>query len=92
METARHKHPPYLMIWLYLALLTAAELTLAFELPISRNLKLVILMVLAIWKALLVAMFFMHLKFERWNLRILFIIPIPLAAIFIFAAITEKIW
>lgn len=92
METARHKHPPYLMIWLYLALLTAAELTLAFELPISRNLKLVILMVLAIWKALLVAMFFMHLKFERWNLRILFIIPIPLAVIFIFAAITEKIW
>ena len=92
METARHKHPPYLMIWLYLALLTAAELTLAFELPISRNLKLVILMVLAIWKALLVAMFFMHLKWERWNLRILFIIPIPLAVIFIFAAITEKIW
>jgi cytochrome c oxidase subunit 4 len=91
META-HKHPRYLLIWLYLALLTAAELTLAFELPISRNLKLVILMVLAVWKALLVAMFFMHLKFERWNLRILFIIPIPLAVIFIFAAITEKIW
>lgn len=92
METARHKHPPYLMIWLYLALLTAAELTLAFELPISRNLKLVILMVLAVWKALLVAMFFMHLKFERWNLRILFIIPIPLAVILILAVITEKIW
>jgi cytochrome c oxidase subunit IV len=91
META-HKHPRYLLIWLYLALLTAAELTLAFELPISRNLKLVILMVLAVWKALLVAMFFMHLKFERWNLRILFIIPIPLAVILILAAITEKIW
>jgi cytochrome c oxidase subunit IV len=91
META-HKHPRYLLIWLYLALLTAAELTLAFELPISRNLKLVILMVLAVWKALLVAMFFMHLKFERWNMRILFIIPIPLAVILILAAITEKIW
>jgi cytochrome c oxidase subunit 4 len=91
META-HKHPRYLLIWLYLALLTAAELTLAFELPISRNLKLLVLMVLAIWKALLVAMFFMHLKFERWNLRILFIIPIPLAVILILAAITEKIW
>jgi cytochrome c oxidase subunit IV len=91
META-HKHPRYLLIWLYLALLTAAELTLAFELPISRNLKLVILMVLAVWKALLVAMFFMHLKFERWNMRILFIIPIPLAVILILAVITEKIW
>jgi caa(3)-type oxidase subunit IV len=48
--------------------------------------------VLAVWKALLVAMFFMHLKFERWNLRILFIIPIPLAMIFILAAISEKFW
>jgi cytochrome c oxidase subunit 4 len=92
METARHKHPPYLLIWLYLTLLTAAELTLAFELPISRNLKLVLLMVFAVWKALLVAMFFMHLKFERWNLRILFIVPLPLAVILILAVITEKIW
>ncbi len=38
METT-HKLPPYLMIWLYLAILTAAELALAFQLPISRNIK-----------------------------------------------------
>jgi len=92
METVQHKHPPYLLIWLYLFLMTAAELGLAFELPISRNVKLLLLMGLAIWKALLVAMFFMHLKFEKWNLRILFIIPLPLAAILILAVITEHIW
>jgi len=91
MDTA-HKHPNYILIWVYLAVLTAAELGLAFELPIARNLKLVLLLALAVWKALLVAMFFMHLKFERWNLRMLFIIPIPLAMIFILAAISEKIW
>jgi len=91
MDTA-HKHPNYILIWVYLAVLTAAELGLAFELPIARNLKLVLLLALAVWKALLVAMFFMHLKFERWNLRILFIIPLPLAMIFILAAISEKIW
>jgi len=39
-----------------------------------------------------VAMFFMHLKFERWNLRILAIVPLPLAAILILAVITEHIW
>ena len=89
---AAHKHPNYILIWVYLALLTVAELALAFELPISRNLKLILLMVLAIWKALLVAMFFMHLKFERWNLRIMFIIPLPLAVIFILAVITEHVW
>lgn len=92
MESVQHKHPPYLLIWLYLFLLTAAELGLAFELPISRNLKLLLLLGTALWKALLVAMFFMHLKFERWNLRILFIIPIPLAFILVLAVITEKIW
>src|SRR2546429_333180 len=72
--------------------LPAAELALAFELPISRNLKLVLLLFLAVWKALLVALFFMHLKFERWNLRIMAIIPLPLALIFLFAAMSEHVW
>ena len=40
----------------------------------------------------MVAMYFMHLKFERWRLRIIFIIPLPLAAILVLATITEKIW
>ena len=92
METAHRKHPPYLLIWLYLALLTAAEVVLALELPMSQNTKLLLLLGLAVWKAVLVALFFMHLKFERWNLRVLAIVPLPLAAIFILAAISEKIW
>jgi len=92
MATETHKHPPYLLIWLYLAVLTAAELALAFELPITRNMKLLLLMILAVWKALLVALFFMHLKFERWNLRIMALIPIPLALIFIAAGMSEHIW
>jgi caa(3)-type oxidase subunit IV len=91
META-HNRPNYVLIWIYLAVLTAAELGLAFELPISRNLKLVLLMFLAIWKAALVGLFFMHLKFERWNLRIMALIPLPLAVIFILAGVSEHIW
>ena len=92
MATTTHKHPPYVLIWVYLAVLTAAELGLAFELPISRNMKLLLLMMLALWKALLVALYFMHLKFERWNLRILAIVPIPLALILIAAGMSEHIW
>ena len=91
META-HKRPNYILIWVYLAVLTAAELALAFELPISRNLKLVLLLFLAVWKAALVGLFFMHLKFERWNLRIMALIPVPLALIFILAGMSEHIW
>src|SRR5881397_2176093 len=91
META-HKRPNYILIWVYLAVLTAAELALAFELPISRNLKLLLLLFLATWKAALVGLFFMHLKFERWNLRIMALIPLPLALIFILAGMSEHIW
>ena len=91
META-HPRPNYILIWVYLALLTAAELGLAFQLPIPRNWKLVLLLFLAVWKALLVALYFMHLKFERWNLRILAILPVLPALIFIAAGMSEHVW
>ena len=90
--TTTHTRPNYMLIWLYLFIMTIVEVLLAFELPVSRNLKLVLLLVLAIWKAMLVALFFMHLKFERWRLRLIFIVPLPLAAILVTAAIMEKVW
>ena len=86
-----HVRPNYMMIWLYLFVMTIAEVFLAFELPVSRNLKLILLLILAIWKAMLVAMFFMHLKFERWRLRLIFIIPIPLAIILVTTVIMERV-
>ena len=92
METTQHKLPNYMLIWLYLFILTAAEVLFAFEMPISQLTKILCLLVLAVVKALLVALFFMHLKFERWNLRVLAIIPVPLALIFMFAAMSEHIW
>jgi cytochrome c oxidase subunit 4 len=90
--TSEHKRPNYVLIWLYLFLMTVAEVALAFELPLSRNVKLLLLLFLAVWKALLVALFFMHLKFERWRLRIIFMVPLPLAAILITAVIMEKVF
>ena len=52
----------------------------------------ILLLILAIWKAMLVALFFMHLKFERWRLRLIFIVPLPLAAILVTTVIMEKVW
>lgn len=78
-------------IWLYLFLMTIAEVALAFELPVSQNIKLVLLLILAVWKAMLVALFFMHLKFERWRLRLIFIVPLPLAAILVITVIMEHV-
>ena len=91
-STTAHVRPNYMLIWLYLFLMTVAEVSLAFELPVSRNVKLLLLLVLAVWKALLVALFFMHLKFERWRLRLIFIVPLPLAAILVTVAIMEKVF
>jgi len=47
---------------------------------------------LAIWKALLVALYFMHLKFEGNRMRIFAIAPLPLTVIIIVAVLTEYVW
>ncbi|HXF96152.1 MAG TPA: cytochrome C oxidase subunit IV family protein [Gemmatimonadales bacterium] len=92
METTARKHPNYVAIWVYLAVLTAIEVGVAFISHFPKPVLMLILVGLAIWKALLVALYFMHLKFERWRLRTVFIVPLPLAVILVLAAITEKLW
>lgn len=88
----RKQHPNYLAIWAYLFLLTIVEVGVAFGLPISRNVLLIALVFLAVWKAALVGMYFMHLKFEGKSLRIMAVAPIPLAFILVLAVITEFRW
>jgi len=87
-----HVRPNYILIWAYLFVLTVIEVAAAFLSHIPKHWLIIILVVLAVVKALLVAMYFMHLKFERWRLRLIFLIPLPLAAILVLATITEKIW
>jgi cytochrome c oxidase subunit IV len=90
-EVKHAKHPPYIGIWVMLAVLTAVELTVAF-LPWHKRLIIALLIGLAIWKALLVALYYMHLRFETYRLRILAIAPLPLAVILVTAVITEYFW
>src|SRR5258707_1251324 len=80
MATTAHKAPNYVLIWAYLFGLTVLEDLFAFEMPISRNLKILVLLGLAVWKALLVALFFMHLNFESGYLRLMVLGPLPVAA------------
>ena len=90
--TTEHVRPNYILIWVYLFLLTVIEVGAAFLSHIPKHWLILILVFLAVWKALLVALYFMHLKFERWRLRAIFMVPIPLAIILVLAVITEKIW
>lgn len=86
------KHPPYLGIWVVLAVLTMLELGVAFFENWPKTTIIIVLVFLAVWKAVLVAMYYMHLRFEKNRLRILAIAPLPLAVILVIAVITEFVW
>lgn len=92
METAAKKHPNYMGVWAVLAILTVAEVLVALLSHIPKNVLIITLVLLAIWKALLVAMYYMHLKFERLRLVLLAAVPLPLALIFVLAALSEYVW
>ena len=91
MDEVKHSHPNYIAIFVALAVLTAIELGVAF-LPWSKTTLILLLLGLAVWKALLLALYFMHLRFEPNRLRILAIAPLPLAVILVTAVITEYFW
>ena len=80
--------PKYMMVFFALAVLTAVELGVAF-LGFSDTVTLLILLALAIWKAMLVALYYMHLRYEPRRLHVMVLVPLPLALILIAAVLTE---
>ena len=86
-----HKHPNYMGIFWILLSVTVLEVGYSL-MKIPRPILIIGLVSLAGFKAILVALYFMHLKFEKWNLRMLAIIPIPLDLILLFAGMSESIW
>ncbi|WP_419859916.1 cytochrome C oxidase subunit IV family protein [Candidatus Palauibacter sp.] len=85
-----HEHPRYMLIWLYLAILTLLEVLVAF-LAIPKWMIVVSLLIMAVWKALLVALYYMHLKFEPNRLRLVALAPLPAVAIMILAIMMEYV-
>jgi cytochrome c oxidase subunit IV len=86
-----HAHPNYILIWVFLAALTALELFVAF-IHWPKTVIILILVGMAFWKAALVGLYYMHLRFEPNRLRILALAPLPLFAVLVCAVITEFIW
>jgi cytochrome c oxidase subunit 4 len=89
-EHGGHGGVNYMQIFWYLVVLTVAELGIAQTSNIiGRTPMRLMLIVLAVWKATLVAMFFMHLKFEgKWK-YVAVIPPLVLAAIVVFALMPD---
>ncbi len=89
-EHARdHAHPGYLLVWLWLALLTVAEVAIVWFTALPKSWVVVMLLVMAVWKALLVALYFMHLRFEPLRVTVLAASPLPLAVLLVMVVLQE---
>ena len=76
MAEQEHSHPPYILIWVVLLVLTLAEVAMSLYMTnVSKVVLAVGLILMAVWKAVLVAMYYMHLRYEPARLWILAISP-----------------
>ena len=83
-----HKQPNYIAIFWWLLALTIVEVGVIFT-PLARVLIAVLLVGLAISKASLVAMYFMHLKFELRTLGLIAVTPLLLCVLLVFALLPD---
>ena len=88
MERA-HTEPNYLGVFYWLAVLTAFEVAVIY-LGLPKLTVGIILVVLAFTKAALVAMYFMHLKFERRTLAVVALTPVLLCVFLIFMLLPDR--
>ena len=78
--TTGKAHPNYVMIWVWLVALVAASLA-ASLLPGGRTLAVIVLFAAAIAKALLVALNYMHLRFEPRLIYLIALVPLFFALV-----------
>jgi len=83
-----HKQPNYIGVFWWLLALTVIEVAVIF-LPIARLLIGILLVGLALSKASLVAMYFMHLKFEARTLGLIAMTPLLLCVLFFLALLPD---
>lgn len=86
--TSPHKQPNYIGVFWWLLALTILEVGVIF-LPLARLLIGILLVGMAMSKAALVAMYYMHLKFERRTLGLIAIIPLILCLLLVFALLPD---
>ncbi|HKF29171.1 MAG TPA: cytochrome C oxidase subunit IV family protein [Candidatus Binataceae bacterium] len=82
-QTEAAHHPGvgiYLMVAVFLVVLTVMEITV-FYVPALKTVIVPVLLILAAAKFALIAMFFMHLKYDSWTLSWIFVFPLTIAAL-----------
>jgi cytochrome c oxidase subunit 4 len=85
---AEHKHPNYMAVFWWLAVLTVIEIAVVFT-PLAKLVIGVLLCGLAVAKAALVAMYFMHLRFETRTLGLIAVTPLAIATLLVFVILPD---
>jgi cytochrome c oxidase subunit IV len=80
-EERAHHRRDYVKIFIALGVLTAIEVGIT-KVPMPRNIFMVLMIGLAVTKAALVGLYFMHLKYEKRSLLWLAAVPFPLAGLY----------
>ena len=88
-ESQAHKNPNYAAIFWSLLILTIVEIVVA-NLHAAKPLLVVTLVFLAIIKASLVALFYMHLKFEKYVIYVIVLFPLFLAVVLTVMVLSDK--
>lgn len=71
---AEHTEPNYMGVFWWLLALTILEIAVIY-MPMAKLIIIILLVGMAISKAALVALYFMHLKFERLTLGVIALTP-----------------
>jgi cytochrome c oxidase subunit 4 len=87
-----HVSPRYMVIFWWLLGMTIGEVTIATYVPMSQVAKILVLVGMAGFKALLVALYFMHLKFERVSLGVTVSLTLVLALVLIVTILGQWIF
>ena len=86
-----HKPPNYAGVFWSLLVLTIFEIIVANLHSFAKPIIVVLLVFLALVKASLVALFYMHLKFEKFVIYFIVIFPLFLAVILTVSVVLDKV-
>jgi len=86
--TTAHKEPNYIGVFWWLLALTIIEIAVIY-MPLARLIIGILLVGLALSKASLVAMYFMHLRFERRTLALIALTPLLICVLLVFALLPD---
>jgi cytochrome c oxidase subunit 4 len=78
-----------MLIWGVLAVLMLSKVGVAF-LGLPRTMTVIVLCTMALVKATLVALFYMHLRFEPQRLRLIALVPLPLAVLLVLVVLADR--